>query len=210
MTLTAFAEYHFKTSFREWQRNHAVSASISQSIDMSAGITALPVATSFINVATIDDLPALNPLAAPLAAMAALILVVAAQSWINQLIGGEQGLGAFLSDGTGYNKSGFKPRKRGFVSNEDRPLGGPDPLPWLKLPDLDFVEVAGQQTRKNEISKPDDVISQAFESQAKVLAKLEPLMAEMKMEVERGNLKKAKLIENEIEQIAQENDYDFS
>jgi len=208
MCLAPFAEYHFKISCREWHRNHALSASMS--IDLSSEITSLPAATSFIETAMIDDLPALNPLAAPLAAIAALILVVAAQSWINQLIGGERGLGAFLSDGTGYNKSGFKPRKRGFVLNEDRPLGGPDPLPWLKLPDLDFVEVAGQPSRKNEISKQYGVDQDFFKSQTKIVAKLELLKAEMKMEVERGNMKKAKLTENELEILMKEHDYDFS
>ena len=42
------------------------------------------------------DMP---PIGAPLVVLVAVILAFAAQSWINSLLGGDQGLGAFLSDG---------------------------------------------------------------------------------------------------------------
>ena len=41
------------------------------------------------------------PFEPPLVAIGALLLAFSAQSWINSLLGGDQGLGAFLSDGTG-------------------------------------------------------------------------------------------------------------
>ena len=84
----------------------------------------------------------------------AVILAFSAQTWINSLVGGDQGLGAFLSDGSGFNKSGFKPRRRPITDEREiegdptKPLGGSDPLPWLKLPELDFVDVAGQPKRR--------------------------------------------------------------
>ena len=40
---------------------------------------------------------------APVVVLAAIILAVAAQSWINSLLCGDRGLGAFLSDGTGFD-----------------------------------------------------------------------------------------------------------
>jgi hypothetical protein len=78
----------------------------------------------------------------PLVLAFGLVVLVAAQSFIGGLTaGGEGGLGAFLRDGRGYSKSAFKldPSNRAASS---------DPLPWLKLPRLDYVEVAGQEARR--------------------------------------------------------------
>mmetsp|Transcript_3864 Transcript_3864/g.4990 ORF Transcript_3864/g.4990 Transcript_3864/m.4990 type:complete len:220 (-) Transcript_3864:83-742(-) len=75
--------------------------------------------------------------------VAALVIFVAAQSFINSMLRGDRGLGAFLSDGSGYNRSGFRSR-RGAEEGDDGTAVAKDPLPWLKLPRLDFVEVAGQ------------------------------------------------------------------
>ena len=85
-----------------------------------------------------------NPLLSPfLIAIVALVLLVAAQSFINKMLKGDQGLGAFLKDGSGYNRSGFRAKNNnGGDNNND---SNNDPLPWLKLPRLDFVEVAGQK-----------------------------------------------------------------
>ena len=55
------------------------------------------------------------------------------------MLKGERGLGAFLSDGSGFKKSGFRPLDGADMKT--------DPLPWLKLPELDFVDVAGQEKR---------------------------------------------------------------
>ena len=66
-----------------------------------------------------------------------ILLFALAQSFINSMLEGERGLGAFLSDGRGFKKSGFRTMDDAGEKN--------DPLPWLKLPELDFVDVAGQE-----------------------------------------------------------------
>lgn len=82
-----------------------------------------------------------NPLLSPIfIAILALLLLVSAQSFINKMLEGDRGLGAFLKDGSGYNRSGFS-----ASGGSDKDSGTGDPLPWLKLPRLDFVEVAGQK-----------------------------------------------------------------
>ena len=70
----------------------------------------------------------------------AIFLGVSAQTFINQMLEGDQGLGAFLKDGSGYNKSGFRqssssssPGATASTTNNNKPE---DPLPWLKLPKL--------------------------------------------------------------------------
>jgi hypothetical protein len=123
------------------------------------------------------------------------------------MLGGEQGLGAFLSDGSGYNKSGFKPRKK----NEEE---GSDPLPWLKLPQFDYVDVAGQpkKPKLQQLQKIqyDDNKSKYSSNEAEVVSRLELLFAEMKKEVDNDNLIEAKRIELELEKIMEEEGYNFS
>ena len=121
-------------------------------------------------------------------------------------------VGAFLSDGTGYNKSAFKPRKR-FVTDDER--GGADPLPWLKLPELDFVDVAGQPKKTKRERQQQDMVSNSSESsnsdnEAEVVSRLEFLFAQMKSEVENDNLIEAKRIEWELEEIMEEEGFNFS
>lgn len=153
---------------------------------------------------------------APVVVLAAIILAVAAQSWINSLLGGDRGLGAFLSDGTGFNKSGFKPRRRQRRPITDErtvpgdgdasgPLGSPDPLPWLKLPEFDYVDVAGQPTRPKRMEA-----TSGYSDESKVVERLEFLREQMKMAVERGNMEDAKRIEDELERIMKEQGFDFS
>lgn len=84
-----------------------------------------------------------NPLLSPLLiAIVALVLLVSAQSFINKMLEGDQGLGAFLKDGSGYNRSGYRPGNKNNRGDDGKDN---DPLPWIKLPRLDFVEVAGQK-----------------------------------------------------------------
>lgn len=152
------------------------------------------------------------PFSTPLVILLATMLGVLAQSWINKLLDGEEGLGAFLSDGTGYNKSAFKPRKR-FVTDDER--GGADPLPWLKLPELDFVDVAGQPKKTKRERQQQDMVSNSSESsnsdnEAEVVSRLEFLFAQMKSEVENDNLIEAKRIELELEKIMEEEGFNFS
>jgi hypothetical protein len=72
--------------------------------------------------------------------LAALVLGFSAQGFINQMLKGDQGLAAFLKDGSGYNKSAYRPEQ----SRETSSSSSSDPLPWLSLPKLDFIDVAGQ------------------------------------------------------------------
>lgn len=84
--------------------------------------------------------------AVPIVLIAAIGIGVAAQSWINFQLDGDRGLGKFLNDGRGYNRSAFTPRRgRDDFNDGTAPLSKADPLSWLKLPKLDFVEVAGQE-----------------------------------------------------------------
>ncbi len=160
------------------------------------------------------------PISTPLVLLAAIGLAVLAQSWINSLLGGDQGLGAFLSDGSGFNKSGFKPRKR-FITDESsssagdpsKPLGGGDPLPWLKLPEFDYVDVAGQPKKPKQpkiIPNTSSAGSSSTKNEAEVVARLEFLFAQMKKEVENDNLIEAKRYELELEKIMEEEGFSFS
>lgn len=112
----------------------------------------------------------------------ALGLGVAAQGFINQMLEGDQGLGAFLKDGSGYNRSGF----RGPSSNNEEAV---DPLPWLKLPRLDFVEVAGQPSRLEEEA---------------LMKRLETLRMEMNERFEQGRVEEATAIRDELETMMRE------
>ena len=144
----------------------------------------------------------------PLIVFVAAILAFSAQSWINSLIGGEQGLGAYLSDGSGFNKSACKQRKRSSKGDE-----GEDPLPWLKLPEFDFVDVAGQRKNSAMIKQPmtrGQVMSAVERDQSEVLFQLDLLRAQLKMEVEMGNLEAAKDVEIRLERLMKEEGYDFS
>jgi len=111
-------------------------------------------------------------------------LFVAAQGWINQLLSGDRGLGAFLSDGSGFKKSGFRP-----VDKKTDTAGTSDPLPWLKLPKLDFVQVAGQERDSEEV----------------VLERLESLRLEMNSLLEKNKFSEAGTIKQRLEQLMREN-----
>lgn len=129
-----------------------------------------------------------SPFLVPTLLVVAIGLFVAAQGWINSLLSGDRGLGAFLSDGSGFSKSGFKPVK-------DKEEVG-DPLPWLQLPKLDFVEVAGQ----------------ARESEEVVLQRFESLRLEMNDLLEKGQIKEADAVRQRLERLMRDNGvaYEFS
>ena len=115
-------------------------ASISQSLDPNVVFIPHP------HKMTLDDefevMDRLDPVSIFGLLTFTIILGATAQSFINSMIQGEQGLGAFLSDGEGFKNSKFKPLSRKPVKD--------DPLPWLKLPKLSFVEVAGQEEEEPE------------------------------------------------------------
>eukprot|EP00985_Skeletonema_marinoi_P018842 scaffold10660_cov136-Skeletonema_marinoi.AAC.11 len=150
------------------------------------------------------------PISTPLVLLAAIGLAVLAQSWINSLLGGEQGLGAFLSDGSGYNKSGFKPRNSKPNFDPSKPLGAGDPLPWLKLPQFDYVDVAGQPKKPKQPKIIPNSSGNSSSNEAEVVSRLEVLFAQLKKEVDNDNLIEAKRIELELEKIMQEEGFSFS
>ena len=163
------------------------------------------------------------PFGVPIVVVAAAILAYSTQTWINSLLGGDQGLGAFLSNGTGFNNSGFKERRRvrrpmmdGVATPDDpsAPLGGPDPLPWLKLPEFDYVDVAGQPAKEKKpkvLRQPAAAEEKLVEEESEiVIMKLEALRGRMKDEVEAGDLQSAKRTEDEMLKLMKDEGYDYS
>ena len=138
--------------------------------------------------------------ATPIIALVAIVIGFFAQTFINSMLKGDRGLGAFLSDGSGYSGSAFRPRRSGDRSDTDAPLSGPDPLPWLKLPKLDFVEVAGQESASisNGLSP---------EKEAEIVAQLEELQSVLQSEINAGNVEEANRLRQRLEALM--NDYGF-
>jgi hypothetical protein len=132
-----------------------------------------------------------NPISSPLfIAIIAIILLIAAQSFINQMLEGDQGLGAFLKDGSGYNRSGYRPAANTRSNNRDNNNNdndndNNDPLPWLKLPRLDFVEVAGQQ--KQSLLVGEEVEVEEDDEPQKVYEELERLKLKLNIELEKNS-----------------------
>jgi len=117
---------------------------------------------------------------APVVVAFALLIGVSAQTFINAMLQGDQGLGAFLKDGRGYKGSGFRPGDRQTEN---------DPLPWLSLPKLDFVEVAGQES---------------------VTKQLERLRKDMTTKLEQGQVDEAIVVRNELEALMRANGFEFT
>lgn len=122
----------------------------------------------------------------PLVVTLALGLGIAANAWISRLLNGSQdptnkrsgkrsGLSAFLKDGSGYKKSGF------LWSDTDRAVSS-DPLPWLVLPRLDFVEVAGQR-----------------KSMEAIMDEMEQLKADLNAAVAKEDIAEATRLKQELE-----------
>ena len=63
-----------------------------------------------------------------------------------RILSGDQGLGAFLDDGKGFKKSAYRARSKskGSKATKDQNVPNPGWLAGLKLPNLDFVEVYGE------------------------------------------------------------------
>ncbi|KAL3936386.1 MAG: hypothetical protein SGARI_002579, partial [Bacillariaceae sp.] len=163
--------------------------------------------TSLSYVTTNIDDPLFNPNLTPLLAVGvALGLLIAAQTFINQMLDGDQGLAAFLKDGSGYNKSGFQSSKKQSQQKQDA-----DPLPWLKLPQLDFVEVAGQERAPPKMK---EVVIVEEESNpgatAAVLEEMEQLRLKMNRELQEENTEEAKRIRNQLERLMKEKGVQFT
>ncbi len=127
----------------------------------------------------------------------ALLLAVAAQGWIHQMVQGDQGLGAYLRDGNGFQKSAFQPM------NKKKELSSSDPLPWLKLPNLDFVEVAGQS------SSPDDSII-ITKDDSLLLDSLVQMQQNMNAKLQEGKEAEARIIRNELERLMKDHGMEYT
>eukprot|EP00559_Dactyliosolen_fragilissimus_P007790 CAMPEP_0184861918 /NCGR_PEP_ID=MMETSP0580-20130426/6504_1 /TAXON_ID=1118495 /ORGANISM="Dactyliosolen fragilissimus" /LENGTH=168 /DNA_ID=CAMNT_0027359599 /DNA_START=119 /DNA_END=623 /DNA_ORIENTATION=- len=126
--------------------------------------------------------------------LVAVLLGLAGQKLLNSMMEGDQGLGAFLSDGSGYNKSGFRDLKGNVEYDTSK-----DPLPWLRLPKFDYVDVAGQEVY--------DQINEDIE--LGMLEKLEGLQERLKSELSVGDYEKATVTKQELETYMKENGFQF-
>jgi hypothetical protein len=135
----------------------------------------------------------------PLLVIIALCLGFAAQGWINQQLNGDQGLGAFLKDGKGYQNSAFRP----FTDGDRAASTENDPLPWLALPKLDFVEVAGQD-KENDADK-----NNKDDNDAAIFAQLDELRILMNQQLQQGNVVEASAIRRKLESLMRENGIEF-
>jgi hypothetical protein len=127
----------------------------------------------------------------PLIIVLTLGLFAAAQGLINEQLRGEQGLSAFLKDGRGYSKSGFQP-----LADQDRTLARTDPLPWLKLPRLNFVQVAGQ----------DEAVLKA---EQELMDRLDGLRIDLNDKLREGRMEEALFVKRELETLMRENGIEY-
>ncbi len=145
----------------------------------------------------------LSSVATPAIALLAIAIGFIAQTFINSMLKGDRGLGAFLSDGSGFSGSAFRPRRGGDRSDTtDAPLSGPDPLPWLKLPQFDFVEVAGQETSNGR-----NILSP--EEEAKIMVQLEDLKSVMREENNAGNTVEANRLRRRLDELMDEYGFQY-
>jgi hypothetical protein len=143
----------------------------------------------------------------PFLAPVALCLVFAAQSFINQMLEGDQGLAAFLKDGSGYNKSSFRSMQQ--QKQRLRRSSSKDPLPWLKLPQLDFVDVVGQEKTALR-TKPMKIVEQVQGSGTdELFEELEQLRLNINRELQEENLQEAERIQSQVEKLMRENGIEY-
>jgi hypothetical protein len=134
------------------------------------------------------EAPDLPPLFVPALAV---ILLVASQGFINQLASGDQGLGAYLKDGKGVGRSSFRP----LTVDDDSRAVSSDPLPWLKLPKLDFVEVAGQVDAATDKLVHD---------------KLASMHAQVQNRIDHGDYKQAERLKKELDTLMKDAGWEYN
>ena len=136
-----------------------IATTSSSSLAAAAAVVDYTAGTVSLSSSSLPALEVVTPPPVLLIVIIAVLLLVSAQSFINTMLTGEQGLSAYLKDGSGYNKSGYQPRRSARATDrrstdgnnkieEDAGPTSEDPLPWLKLPALKFVDVAGQQQQQ--------------------------------------------------------------
>ena len=184
-----FARYHQDGSMHVMRlvRGSSYGQSHGKLLSRTTTTTALQA-----NMMSYEDVDALNSFSLTVPAVVALVLLVAANGWISRLMGSDEnssGLGDFLRDGRGYNKSGFS------LSDDSERAVSSDPIPWLKLPKLDFVEVAGQDNKLSE---------------TEVVARLESLRGAMNEELGKGNVQKAEELGQSLEELLEASGMEFN
>jgi len=145
----------------------------------------------------------------PILVAASFLLFLSAQAFINTLLSGDRGLGNYLSDGGGYGRSGFVPRRKGEDAS-DAPLSGPDPLPWLKLPQFDYVEVKGQPRNSRSETFTEAGGNERSSDKSDVLVELELMRDQMRMKVEEGDMVAAKQIENRLRELMKREGFEYT
>ena len=145
-----------------------------------------------------------TPSTIPILVAASFLLFFSAQAFINTLISGDRGLGSYLSDGGGYGRSGFVPRRKGEDAS-DAPLSGPDPLPWLKLPEFDYVEVKGQPSNPRRKTGGAELPSDNRD----ILAELEFMRDQMRLKVKDGDMVAAKEIEDRLRELMEREGFEY-
>jgi hypothetical protein len=186
---TAFSSLHSIDSSR-----HILSHSSFTTFKTAPSSNGASLTTTLLH-ATPNNIPNDLPLV-PLATIAALILLITAQSFINFLLKGDRGLGAFLSDGSGYNKSGFR-----RTNNSDDRMET-DPLPWLKLPMFDYVDVAGQKKEQKKVAV-------STEEEIALLRRMEEMKDQIREMIDEGEYDSARKIELELELLMKAEGYEF-
>ena len=136
-------------------------------------------------------------LSVPIILLVTAALGISSQTLISSMLNGDQGLSAFLSDGRGYGNSKFKARREGADDNgagagAGAPLGGDDPLPWLKLPQFSYVDVAGQEAQGQGVER--EIVAE----------RLEELAMRGKRELEVGEKEKAAETMREMKALMEE------
>ena len=71
-------------------------------------------------------------------------------------------------------------------------------MPWMKLPRLDFVEVAGQGEER------DGKLAPAMEDEAMAMVRLEKLADAVRVELEAGNIEGARALKDRLEMLMEE------
>lgn len=137
----------------------------------------------------------------------ALFLGIAANGWIQKLLSGKQGLGGYLSDGSGFNKSSFQPLG---ADDRDRAVSS-DPLPWLRLPKLDFVQVAGQTEQDHEDFETGRLFggSNNDRNDGVIFRELETIRSQLQQKVQENDLESATILKGKLERIMSENGIEY-
>mmetsp|Transcript_5822 Transcript_5822/g.7423 ORF Transcript_5822/g.7423 Transcript_5822/m.7423 type:complete len:220 (-) Transcript_5822:2518-3177(-) len=196
-TINGFVIRYVHKSLKTGRSNSKLSPSISFS-PHNQDVFKLPWRRFSHGMHTVSDAVSVTSLSSwqltTLIVCIAAILGLSSQKLINSMLEGEQGLTAFLKDGKGFNKSSFKPLSQ--QSTVERPLVDSDPLPWLKLPRLSFVEVAGQEITNN--NEELDLIHQ-----------LDSMREKMKRETESGENEKASVTMMELNALMKKNGFEY-